>query len=283
TYTGMVENEPSIQSGREHNIFSSSGIPIQKIPDNYDVVIFDRIPPPQKDDTGRFIYIDVIPSGVRTSGEKVEPRTVSVSWKHPVLESVDFSRITILKAWPSLSGSQIQEIVTGGNTGLLYVFQSRFLKFLYLPFDLTDSDLPLRASFPILMKNSIDWLTEGYSREEIIQLRSGDSIRIGRAVPEYSKTLITYPSGKKKTIEGNLFSRTFETGLYGFQYAEQMYYGSVNLNNRDESDISSRFPDVTEEDREEKTGEYKFSLMTVFLILGLLVLVAEWFVQESKW
>lgn len=282
-FTGMLESDTAVQAQNTPRIYSSSGIPVQKIPDNFDVVIFDRIPPPQSDDTGRFIYIDVIPSGIRSDHEKIEPQAVSINGNHPVLDSVDFSKVTVLKAWPPLAGPQITELVSGGNTGLLYALDSKFLKFVYLPFDLTDSDLPLRASFPILINNSIRWLTDGFAREEIIQYRTGDSFLIGRAEPDFQESRITSPSGKKMTIPGNLFSETRDTGLYRFEYANESYYGSVNLNNSDESDISSRFPEVTEEDREEKTGEYKFPVMSLLLILSLILLITEWMVQEDKW
>lgn len=283
TYTGMLENDDITQAETKPFLYSSTGIPVQKIPDNYDVVIYDRIPPLQRDKTGRFIFIDVIPSGLRSEQDKIRPQTISMNKEHPLLESVDFTKVTILKVWPPLKGPRIQELVSGGNAGLLYVMESQYLKFIYLPFDLTDSDLPLRASFPILMKNSINWLTDAYSREEIIQHKTGDSILIGIADPSFEKSYISDPSGRKMTVAGNLFDQTFYTGLYRFEYADKIYFGSVNLNNRDESDISSRFPEVTDEDREEKTGEYKFPMTTLLLLFLLFAILSEWLVQEEKW
>ncbi len=283
TYMGMLESDSITQTSTQALLYTSSGIPVQKIPDNFDVVIYDRIPPRQKDEVGRFIYIDVMPSGMRSEQVKIQPQAVSINKKHPILESVDFSKVSIGKVWPPLVGPQIQELVSGGNAGLLYALDSKFLKFIYLPFDLIDSDLPLRASFPILMRNSIEWLTVGYSREEIIQHKTGDAFLIGQADPSFDESYITFPSGKKMTINGNLFEKTYYTGLYRFEYAGNVYFGSVNLNNRDESNISPRFPEVTEEDRDEKTGEYKFPLISFLLLFSLLLLGAEWLVQEEKW
>jgi len=283
TYTGMLENESEIQADTEPLLYSSSGIPIQKIPDSFDVVIYDRIPPQQKDKTGRFIYIDVIPSGLRNKQQKIQPQAVSVNREHPVLDSVDFSGVSVLEAWPPIIGPHIMELVSGGNTGLLYALESKFLKFLYIPFDLTDSDLPLRASFPVLISNSVNWLTDGYKREEIIQLKTGDSFIIGRADPDFDESSIVFPTGKRAVIQGNYFDETNQSGLYKFEYADTLYFGAVNLNSSDESNITSRFPEVSEEDREEKTGEYKFPMITIFLILALITLTAEWMIQEEKW
>lgn len=283
TYTGMLENNNIVQADTRPVLFSSSGIPIQKIPDSFDVVIYDRIPPLQKDEIGRFIFIDVIPSGLRSESDKIQPQGISISKSHLILDSVDFSKVAILKAWPPLAGPQIQELVSGGNTGLLYVLQSQYLKFVYLPFDLTDSDFPLRASFPIFINNAIDWLSEGYSKEEIIQHRTGDSFLIGRADPDFEYSEITDPLGQKIRVKGNYFDKTLYRGLYRLEYADELFFGAVNLNNSDESNISSRFPEVTEEDREEKTGEYKFPITMIFLFLSLLLLAAEWLVQEDKW
>lgn len=282
-YTAIVEVRNTVETETKPYLYSSKGIEVQKIPDNFDIVIYDRIPPEQQNDFGRFIYIDVIPSGIRSIQGKIRPQAVSINKNHPLLDSVDFSKVSILKARAPLDFPGIEELVSGGNTGLFYSLERKFLKFVYLPFDLTDSDLPLRASFPILINNSIKWLTDGYSLEEIIQYRTGDSILIGRANPVFKESYITDPFGKKTTIEGNFYKRTQNTGLYRLEYADQFYYNAVNLNSRDESDISSRFPEVTEEDREEKTGEYKFPLITVFLILSLLFLISEWMAQEDKW
>ena len=282
-YTGMLDNDSAVVSNMKSNLYTESGIPIQQIPDNFDVVIFDRIPPPQRDDTGRFVYIDVIPSGVRDSQDKIQPQGVSINEDHPVLNSVDFSKVTVAKAWPPLVGPQIRELVSGGNTGLLYSLESQYLKFVYLPFDLTDSDLPLRSSFPILISNAVNWLTDGYAKEEIIQNKTGDIFLIGEAKPEFNESDIVNPSGRKETVVGNIYSDTVRTGLYRFEYANEFFYGSVNLNFKDESNISPRFPEVSEEDREEKTGEYKFPIITLLLLLTLIVILLEWMVQEEKW
>lgn len=282
-YTGMLEEDNAVSANTRPMMYSSAGIPVQEIPDNFDVVVYDRIPPLKKDETGRFLYIDVVPSGLRDNTEKIQPQGISKSVMHPVTESVDLSRVTVLKARRPLTGPQIKELISGGNTGLLYSLESRFLKFIYLPFDLTDSDLPLRASFPVLISNTIGWLTDGYAREEINQSRTGDRLYTGREIPQHTKSSITYPSGKKEIIEGTVFSKTFREGLYRLEYADEFQYHSVNITNGDESDISSRFPEVTDENREEKTGEYKFPLMTILLLAALLLMIAEWLLQEEKW
>jgi hypothetical protein len=268
-----LESLPGIQVDRDRN----------KSPDLYDLIIYDRIPPPPNENTGRFIYIDVLPAGLRSEKAKIRPQQVTTLSKHPVLESVDFSSISILKAWSSLSGPQIYEIVTGGNTGLLYASETKYLKFLYLPFDLTDSDLPLQSTFPVLMKNALQWLSDGYKKGNIMQFPSGEHFFIGQADPRFEESEITDPRGNRFKIKDNFFTETLHTGLYKMEYGEKIYHAAININNRDESDISSRFPEITEEDREKKTGEYKFPVITFFLILSLLLLSTEWLVQEDKW
>lgn len=282
-YTGMLESETTVTANTKPLMYSGAGIPVQEIPDNFDVVVYDRIPPLKKDETGRFLYIDVVPSGLRDSLDKIQPQGISKTVSHPVTESVDLSSVTVLQAHRPLAGPQIKELVSGGNTGLLYSLESRYLKFIYIPFDLTDSDLPLRSSFPVLISNSIAWLTEGYAREEINQLKTGDLLLTGREIPEQDRSEITLPSGRKEDIEGTVFPQTLREGLYRTEYAGEFQYHAVNITNRDESDISSRFPEVTEENREEKTGEYKFPLLTILLIVALLFIALEWLLQEDKW
>lgn len=261
----------------------SSDQSILNYSDEYDIVIFDRIPPPRQDNSGRFIFIDVLPSGIRSEYEKIKPDIISVVRKHPVLESVDFSKVTILKTWAPLAGPQIEELVTGGNTGLLYVAETKYLKFVYLPFDLTDSDFPMRASFPILIKNSINWLSDEYNKEDIIQYKTGDNFNIGKADPVFKETVVYFPDKKKTIIKGNLVTKANYTGLYRFEYADEFYFASVNLTDRDESDISSRFPDLSEDEKDERTGEYKFPVISILLLAAIVLLTIEWLVQEDKW
>ncbi len=281
-FSGMLDRK---EDNPKYNLTlkDSSGIPVYLIPDNYDVVIFDRIPPPERYDSGKFFYIDSIPSGIRTEQQKVKPQSITENFKHPILDSVNFHKISILKAWPPIGNPQIKELVSGGNTGLLYTHNSKYLKFIYLPFDLTDSDLPLQSSFPILIKNSINWLSANSNRKEIIQFQTGDSVITGTASTKYEDSLITDPEGGKITISDNVFSDTIKTGLYKFEYGMNSFFGSVNLIDNDESNISSRFPEVTENDKEEKTGEYKFPIISLLLLLSLILLTIEWFIQENKW
>lgn len=282
-FSSLLERENSLTANTSPVFYNSAGIPVQEIPDNFDLVIYDRIPPRENDGTGRYLYIDVLPSRIRDNGEKMRPQTVFISVKHPVTESLDLSGISVLQARSPLAGPQVQELVSGGNTGLLYALESRFMKSIYIPFDLTDSDLPLSPSFPVLIRNSVDWLTDGYSREKINQLVPGSTFSLGRILPRFKTGEVTLPSGRKIAIEGNSFSGTIRTGLYRMEYGGETQSFSVNLNNRDESDISSRFPEVTEEDREEKTGEYKFPLISLLMALALMALSAEWMIQEGKW
>jgi len=284
-FTGMLQKEREINITETPLLFTSAGIPVQEIPDNYDLVIYDRIPPNKNDQSGRFMYIDILPSGAgeRAQQDKIKPQAVSISEKHPVTESVDFSGVTVLEARPPVGGPQIRELVSGGNTGLLYAQESTYLRFVYVPFDITDSDLPLRPSFPILIRNAVEWLTENYSREDIKQSRTGDPLFLGRMNPLYKSGIISLPSGREATIAGNSFVNTDLTGLYRMEYGKESQYFAVNLNSGDESDITSRFPEITEEEREEKTGEYKIPILSVLLILALLVLTFEWIVQEAKW
>lgn len=275
-YSGMAVSDDPL-------LFNSSGIPVQQIPDNFDLVIYDRIPPVKEDKNGRFIYIDTLPSGLRDSGEKVRPQAIGILGEHPVTRSLDLTGVTILQAREEIRQPAIRELVSGGNTGLLYSFESPFLRFVYIPFDLVESDLPLRASFPVLIDNAVSWLTEDYRKEDISQNRTGDMLSAGKALPSVQEGEALLPSGRKVSFDGTDFSDTEFTGLYRLVYNGETSLYSVNLCSADESDISPRFPEVTEENREEKTGEYKFPMIALFLLISLIILSAEWLLQEDKW
>jgi Ca-activated chloride channel family protein len=116
-------------------------------------------------------------------------------------------------------------------------------------FDLSDSDWPLRVSFPIFLTNCVRWLTAagglGSSQEEtptggVASLTlppGGPSVTIER--PDGSKTALAAPA----TGGLVLVDDTKQAGLYHAHLSSgQSYPFAVNLDSRDESALSAQNP-----------------------------------------
>jgi Ca-activated chloride channel family protein len=83
----------------------------------------------------------------------------SVVATHPVTRLADLRgvRVTGGFAMHSRAGSILAE----GDAPLVWVYESRDIRAVVLPFALNQSDLPLHPAFPVLVANAIDWLAGG--------------------------------------------------------------------------------------------------------------------------
>lgn len=124
----------------------------------FDVTIFDRKVPANFQDRGHFIFLDCVPA--TPTGKASAPAIVEFDTTHPLLRSVkpDLWRIGEQLMLPS--DPTRQEIVTGTSGPLLVTSESETSRWVAVLFPLEKSDLPLRASFPVLLQNLIAWTSQ---------------------------------------------------------------------------------------------------------------------------
>ncbi|MBI5532011.1 MAG: VWA domain-containing protein [Deltaproteobacteria bacterium] len=166
----------------------------------FDVTIFDNVAPPVAKNSGHAFYIN--PSG-KDSPVEVKGTLEDVgfdTWekKSPLLRWTAIADINIAKANKLAIGKE-DKVVGGSFKGPLLVMGRRGAsRFVALAFDLRDSDLPLRITWPLLLLNTInDFVEEDTSY--ISSFRTGDVWRI--PVPAESHDgLLTMPDKTTRTI-----------------------------------------------------------------------------------
>ena len=135
---------------------------------NYDVIIYDRFVPTEYPDRGRFVCVGIVPKPLN-AGEKVSPeqvRGVSVArWDrdHAILRGVDLSRVYIkstLRITPAEDSRVLAQADTEPATPLVVLHRENGRTFLVLPFDVLQSNWPLRPSFPIFVQRAVDYLAD---------------------------------------------------------------------------------------------------------------------------
>jgi hypothetical protein len=136
----------------------------------FDVVILDNVQPEGLDLatlTGNFLFLNRTPFN---SGEAVieQPLITEADSRHPVLRLANLQNITIARATAAALPAEPGEwryqaplaaleqplMITGERN----VAQRR-QRLAALTFDLAESDLPLRVAFPLLISNTVQWLT----------------------------------------------------------------------------------------------------------------------------
>ncbi len=146
--------------------------------DDFDVTIFDGWAPETLGD-GSYLLIATGTSNapVRVTGKVTLPAVVRWNDRHPVTQHASFDDVAIAEALSVVARPWGEVLVDGDMTPLIVAGRQGELRVVFVGFPFERSNLPLRAAFPILVQNCLEWLRSG-SREV-----ANRSIQTGEAVP----------------------------------------------------------------------------------------------------
>ena len=155
---------------------------------------------------------------------------------------LDLSKVLIQEAMKVRPLGGGRALLESSLTPLIYTFEEKGLKVIFLGFDLYKSDLPLRTAFPIFISNALRWLS--LSRQEAgFGLRGGQAIAL-EFPPEVSEAIVVDSEGKAHRVpleRGKLsFTKTTKAGVYTVKAQEEEWKVAVNLFDEEESKIIKR-------------------------------------------
>lgn len=136
-----------------------------------------------------------------TGEDTTESQLEVISTNHPLLNHVDLEPVHIakLKTFSKITG--LESLVKAGKKDVLVAGEIEGRRVVILAFNINQSDLPLRPTFPILMQNIISWLTE----EQQVFISSGnpgESLDIPLTIGATNLEIIT-PTGEKLKMSSN--------------------------------------------------------------------------------
>lgn len=215
----------------------------------YDLVILDGKSPAGLPARGRYLFIGGAGehAPVTITGETRNPTFLDWDRRHPVTRFLDFSSVQVaraLAAKPLPWGQTLAECEAGA---LIAAGEKDGLRSLFLAFDLTESDLPLRVAFPILLSNAVEWLMGSEEAASSHRARMGAVVPV--EVPEDAREVqVVLPDGSRRSlrVEGSplLFAETAQTGIYRVEGKSQgkpfRTQFAVSLLSEAESDIRPR-------------------------------------------
>ncbi len=250
----------------------------------HDIVILDRISPPSTE-KGNFLLIESLSPSIPLSriGQIDHPRVLDWDRKNPLMANLDLSGLIVESASQVKGDRTVRPTIESHQTGLMYSYQKSGLRAVFLGFDLTRSDLPLRVAFPVMMSNIFQWLGPKKLGFSSSQINAGNPFTISLE-PQTKNFSIRTPSGKwdEHRLESNPFdyANTGEVGIYTVVEGEKWRYFAVNLLDEWESDI--RVP--TFESPVDGTAEHSGSepiprelpLWIVFLVSVSAIVILEW-------
>ncbi len=259
----------------------------------FDVTIFDGITPPVKPQSGHLLYLnptDDEHAPFKLGKElKTDKRYTlgfdEIDTKHPLMRNVSLGDVNIRKGW-ALQGEKGDKAVGKSFKGtLLLAGRRKGVKFVALGFDIRESDLPLRISWPMLLLNIInDFLEEDTSY--MSSFRTGDVWSIP-APSGASKATLELPDGGTQVVpikDGRAIFLGQHAGFYSLVVGDdpegERSMFAANLSDPVESAIAPVAElSVGEKKAAEVSGfeiGVRRELWVYFLVAVLLVTALEW-------
>ncbi len=205
-------------------------------------------------------------------------RPVISSWSepHPLTRYVNFALFHPAYARSLKPLSFGDPIIESPEGPLVIGIEDKGFRYLILGFDpfpyLGKENLPVS----IFTLNLLGWFYEGLRGSSTA---TGEPLRLhGRQ----EDAIVVTPKAEKFPIKGgsSLFSQTFFQGLYQVDAGKEKEPRAVNLQDVRESDLSNPAPiNLREESGASGSRSFFFSLWPYLLLLSILLLLLEWFLN----
>lgn len=208
----------------------------------YDIVIFDGTAPNEVL-PGNYIFIGRIPENIPVQVADIETNPVifRIDSTNPIMRFVDLKDISVKRS-VIFESTQGEKLITTKNGPILWSYEGVFGRIVAFGFYPEESSLIESSSFPILVRNIIDWLGENPSPSIA---KSGSVITL-RTKEMNENVTITTPYGVIKRVTDDrraiAFGDTYKTGVYSFRSSLGNIDVGVNLCSDSESNISLRIP-----------------------------------------
>ncbi len=175
--------------------------------------------------------------------ELKQPGFDKLDRKHPALRFAYLDDVNIAvghKLVPEI-GDRVVGASDGGASPILVSGTRGGYKFVALGFDVRESDLPLRAAWPLFVLDCINWFTDE-DAQYLSGLRTGEVWRIPVTAPA-SEAEIRQPDGAVLPVpvhEGRAVLVGKQAGFYELRAAGQTTSFAANLLDASESAIAPR-------------------------------------------
>lgn len=262
----------------------------------YGMVVFDGTLPSTPLPPGNYLVLNAVSSQTPliASDSVDEPSFVDQNRTHPVMRFADLEGLHLRKALRTSTQPWGQSLADASSGPLIGVGEHQGLRVVSVAFDLSDSDWPLRVSFPIFLTNSVRWLTAagGLGASQVETPTGG--IASLTLPPGPASVSITRPDGSSTAVVAPpiggivLVDDTRQAGLYHLRSNGVDYPFAVNLDNRDESTLavqnssSLSHAGAPVAAHQPLSRRSKDDLWPTLAAVALAVLLLEWFVFHRR-
>ena len=198
------------------------------VKDQYDLYVFDGFWPEKPPDGQLLVFNPPASSGLigKSVGLVTEP--LQPVPEQPLLDHVSWSDVHVATSKDVKLPTDGQALLKSGDRTMLAVGKVDQVRAVVFGFDLHQSDLALRAAFPILFQNLTNWLLPGVNPTET-QVKVGTPWEL-RVRPQVDEVNLYHPDGHKIPLAPPFpitkATDTFSPGLYTL---EQVSKGEKRL------------------------------------------------------
>lgn len=213
----------------------------------FDAIVFDNfLPAAFALATARGNYLFLKQTPFADGGPALElPLISEADAQHPALRLVNLQNVTFLRAAslavPKLEGWTWQQPIRAFDHPLMLTGERRATppqRVAALALDVTDSDLPLRVAFPLLISNTLHWLA-GENAVVLNRLTAGETLVLAanETATTQPQTLPPQASPGPPTKTARDFFQPLTNGFYALTTAEGLRWVAVNTFSEAESDL----------------------------------------------
>ena len=183
--------------------------------DDVDLLVVDRLPAPSPPPVPTMLVAPTIwPDGVTAEDEVEQPTLSFQATDHELLADVDLSEVAVATA-TLLSAPALAPLAGGPQGDLMLAGRLDGMPVVAFGFDLLQSNLPLAATWPILMANATSWLA---GPPATVPAQAGDTVTVP-LVDGATAVTVTSPSGAVRDLDVTSPRLTVtEVGLWRLAY-----------------------------------------------------------------
>lgn len=274
----VLERALRLQSRLQLTVRSSANI-VEG--DGFDAVIFDRVAPTEAVTVPALYIRPERVVGLPAATGAVQDAAVNV-WdsRHPVMEHLSLRDVIVERGlrWRSEDVARVRAVVLASDAakGALIVAGAGEPHWVATSFDLSDSNLPLQGGFPVMLSNTLRWLTG----ETQALVRAPGSVEIPLAGAR-----VLGLDGKEVAARAMAHGTSFEApgpGFYTLVSADRIVRVAVNLFESDAVSINRSALQQRERQAPPARLAGGAEPWRVLLGLALALLLFEWLTYHRK-
>lgn len=257
--------------------------------EQFELTIFDSYVP-EVLPPGSSVFFNELPKldGLVTTGSLESPPILSVERNHPVMRYLNPENVGITRTTTFSVPQGSKTLLTTRGSPLIADVSRDGRQLLVVGFNISESDWPLKLSFPIFVQNVVKWVpTRGTSHQQFIQ--AGTPIEL---LPDIERmdVRIETPTGETHAIRVEpshpaYFGATSNVGIYSIGTGEEEYSVAANLTHAEESNIhpsdTLAFGRGTIKATQKPVRSTR-ELWPWFVLAALIVLQLEWWVYSRR-